>query len=67
MAGSLRAGDLALDHVGHRTLLAVPSWRAVSVPVTYSSQRVEIDELAVPSWRAVSVPDPNRMGTSLMT
>ena len=57
MAGSLRAGA-ARGADGPRGLrLAVPSWRAVSVPDTLLIDPTQSTVLAVPSWRAVSVPD----------
>ncbi len=58
MAGSLRAGAACGPPTGYPSHLAVPSWRAVSVPVKRRPcGRWRRSHLAVPSWRAVSVPD----------
>ncbi len=57
MAGSLRAGTPRTQTITCAECLAVPSWRAVSVPDTRPFGLLRVPHpLAVPSWRAVSVP-----------
>ncbi len=58
MAGSLRAGHPGAGPGVCHDSLAVPSWRAVSVPDHRGHPDPALAQtLAVPSWRAVSVPE----------